>query len=356
MLSSSENIQLDEEFYEHYVFKVDKGQSLVRIDKYLFNLLPNASRTKIQYACKANCVLVNGKPVNANYRVKPLDEIKILLSKPPRDFELIPENIPLDILYEDDYVLVINKPAGMVAHPGAGNYSGTLVNALLYHYKNLPTQRQKLSEDWILERPGLVHRIDKNTSGILVIAKTELALQLLAKDFFEHNIERKYIALVWGNLKEDKGTISGYITRDPANRKIMKLTDDENKGKWSVTHYRVLERFNYLTLVECQLETGRTHQIRVHFKSIKHPLFNDEEYGGKNILYGINSAKYKAFIEKLFSLIPGQALHAASLGFYHPVMLFANNEKRQWFYFEAPLPSGFQEILKALKNYSSNSA
>lgn len=344
------NEGLDEEtYYEHYCFKVDKGQGLVRIDKYLFNLLPNASRTKIQAACKANCVLVNGKAVNPNYKVKPLDEIKILLTKPPKEFKLIPESIPLDILYEDEYVLVINKPAGMVVHPGAGNYTGTLVNALLYHYNNLPTQKQKLSSDWILERPGLVHRIDKNTSGILVVAKTELALQLLAKDFFEHNIERKYIALVWGRLTNKKGTIKGYIGRDPANRKIMKLFDDESKGKWSITHYKVLEEYAYHTLVECTLETGRTHQIRVHFKSIKHPLFNDEEYGGKNILYGVNSSKYKAFIENLFSLLPGQALHAAQLGFFHPI-------KKQWLSFESPLPSGFNELIKKLKDYSSNSA
>ncbi|GIV27894.1 MAG: pseudouridine synthase [Bacteroidia bacterium] len=339
----------EEELYEHHTFKVDKGQSLIRIDKYLFNLLPNASRTKIQTACKANCVLVNGKPVQPNYRVKPNDEIKILLTRPPRDFKLIPENIPLNIIYEDEYILVINKDAGMVVHPGAGNYSGTLVNALLYHYQNLPTQKQKLSEDWILDRPGLVHRIDKNTSGILVIAKTELALQLLAKDFFEHNIERKYIALVWGNLPDKEGTIRGYIGRDPSNRKIMKLYDDETKGKWSVTHYKVLEEFKYFTLVECKLETGRTHQIRVHFKSIKHPLFNDEEYGGKLILYGINSSNYKAFVHSLFELIPGQALHAAYLGFQHPI-------KKQWLSFESPLPSGFQKILEKLRNYSSNSA
>ncbi len=343
------NSDEEDELYEHYQFKVDKGQSFIRIDKYLFNLLPNASRTKIQAACKANCVLVNGKPVQPNYRVKPLDEIKILLTKPPREFKLIPENIPLNIIYEDDYLLVIDKEAGMVVHPGAGNYSGTLVNALLYHYQNLPTQKQKLSEDWILDRPGLVHRIDKNTSGILVIAKTELALQLLAKDFFEHNIERKYIALVWGNLSHKQGTISGYIARDPSNRKIMKLYEDETKGKWSLTHYNVLEEYKYHTLVECKLETGRTHQIRVHFKSIKHPLFNDEEYGGKSILYGVNSSYYKTFIHSLLECIPSQALHAAYLAFQHPI-------KKQWLSFESPLPSGFQKILEKLRDYSSNSA
>lgn len=342
-------LEEEEELYEHHSFKVDKGQSLIRIDKYLYNLLPNSSRTKIQAACKANCVLVNGRPVASNYKVKPLDEIKILLSRPPKEFKLVPENIPLDILFEDEYILVINKPAGMVVHPGAGNYSGTLVNALLYHYNNLPTQKQKLSDDWILDRPGLVHRIDKNTSGILVVAKTEMALQVLTREFFEHNIERKYIALIWGNIKSETGTISGYIGRDPANRKIMKLFDDENRGKWSVTHYKVVERFLYHTLVECTLQTGRTHQIRVHFKSIKHPLFNDEEYGGKNILYGVRSSKYRAFIENLFTLIPGQALHAACLGFFHPI-------KKQWLSFQTPLPVGFQQILEKLRNYSSNSA
>lgn len=339
----------EEEFFEHHHFVVDKRQSFIRIDKYLFNLLPKISRTKIQAACKASCVLVNNKPVRANYKVKPGDSIKILLSRPPSDFQLIPENIPLDILYEDPYVVVINKPAGMVVHPGAGNYTGTLVHALLYHYEHLPVQKQKLSEDWILDRPGLVHRLDKNTSGILVIAKTELALQTLAKDFFEHRIERRYIALVWGRLNDKEGTISGYIGRDPSNRKLMKLFDDESKGKWSVTHYKVLEEFKYHSLVACTLETGRTHQIRVHFKSIKHPLFNDEEYGGKQILYGVRTSKYKAFIENLFAEIPGQALHAAQLGFLHPV-------KKQWCSFEAPLPEGFERILKKLRAYSSNSA
>ncbi len=348
-MENKDYITEEEEFFEHYKFKVNGGQSLIRIDKYLFNLIPNASRTKIQAACKANCVLVNGKSVNPNYKVKPFDEIKILLTKPPKEFKLIPENIPLDILFEDEYILVVNKPAGMVVHPGAGNFSGTLVNALLFHYENLPIQKQKLSNDWILDRPGLVHRIDKNTSGILVVAKTELALQILAKDFYEHNIERKYIALVWGKLPNKTGTISGYIGRDPTNRKIMKLFDDENKGKWSVTYYKVIEEFPYHTLVECQLETGRTHQIRVHFKSIRYPLFNDEEYGGRNILYGVSTAKYKKYINNLFNLIPGQALHARKLGFYHPI-------KKNWLDFEVPIPDGFNSILNKLRNYSSNSA
>ncbi len=342
------NTAEEEAYYEHHTFLADKGQSLIRIDKYLFNLLPNASRTKIQSACKANCILVNDKPVPPNYRVKPLDVIKVLLSRPPKEFQLIPEDIPLDILFEDEYLLVINKPAGMVVHPGAGNFSGTLVNALLFHYDNLPTQKQKLADDWILDRPGLVHRIDKNTSGILVIAKTELALQLLAKDFFEHNIERKYIALVWGKLSPPIGTISGYIGRHPANRKVMKLFEDESKGKWSVTHYKVMEAFLYHTRVECTLGTGRTHQIRAHFQSIKHPLLNDEEYGGKNLLYGVNSAKYKSFIQNLYELIPGQALHAYKLAFSHPI-------KKQWLSFEIPLPSCFEEILMRLRSYSSNS-
>lgn len=344
-MEENKNHTSEDEYYEHYCFNVDKGQSLTRIDKYLFNLLPNTSRTKIQYACKANCVLVNNKPVTPNYKVKPNDEIKILLARPPKEFKLIPENIPLDILYEDEYILVVNKPAGMVVHPGAGNYSGTLVNALLYHYENLPAQKQKLSDDWILDRPGLVHRIDKNTSGVLVIAKTELALQILAKDFFEHNIERKYIALIWGSIKENDGTISAYIGRDPANRKIMKLFDDENKGKWSVTHFKVIEKFQYHTLVECTLETGRTHQIRTHFKCIKHPLFNDEEYGGKNILYGVNTSKYRSFIENLFTLILGQALHAASLAFYHPIT-------KKKLFFETSLPQGFIQIIEKLRSYS----
>ncbi len=341
----TQEYQEEQAFYEHHNFTVDKGQSLLRIDKYLYNHLSNTSRTKIQNACKAECIIVNNISVSANYKVKPFDKISVILAKPPREFELIPENIPLNILYEDNHILVINKPAGMVVHPGAGNYTGTLSNALLFHYQNLPTQKQKLSEDLILDRPGLVHRIDKNTSGLLIVAKSELALQILAKDFYDRNIDRRYLALVWGNLEQDKGTITGFIGRDHKNRKIMNIYDSEIYGKWSVTHYTVIERFKYVTLVECKLETGRTHQIRVHFKSIKHPLFNDEEYGGKNILYGINTGKYKQFIENSFNLIPSQALHAYKMSLTHPIT-------KEHLLFEAPLPKGFSEIIEKWKEFS----
>ncbi|MES2680613.1 MAG: RluA family pseudouridine synthase, partial [Bacteroidota bacterium] len=264
---------------------------------------------------------------------------------PPRSVEVVPENIPLDIVYEDDYIILINKKPGMVVHPAYGNYTGTLVNALAYHYVNLPKTRTKLNNDLFLDRPGLVHRIDKNTSGIIIAAKTELAMVRLAKDFFDRTMDRKYIAICWGDLKEDTGTIVGNVGRDLKNRKVMYVFPEGSEhGKHAVTHYKVLERFGYITLVECKLETGRTHQIRVHFKSIGHPLFNDNEYGGDIILKGLNTAKYKQFIQNCFDLLPRQALHAKTLGIKHPI----TGEK---LFFDSEIPADIQAVLEKWRRY-----
>lgn len=331
--------QEEQDLFEHLRVVVDKGQSLLRIDKFLMLRVENASRSRIQNAIEAGSVLVNDKQVKASYRVKPADTISIVLPHPPRDTEVYPEDIPLDIIYEDEDVLVVNKPAGIVVHPGFNNYSGTLVNALVYHFQQLP---QLPGNDG---RPGLVHRIDKDTSGLLLISRNEFAMSYLAKQFFDHSIARKYIALVWGDLKED-GTITGYIGRSLRDRKIMDIYDDESKGKWSVTHYKVLERFNYVTLIECQLETGRTHQIRAHMQHIGHPLFSDSSYGGDKIVKGTVFSKYKQFIENCFEIMPRQALHAKSLGFEHPVT-------KQRVHFESDLPFDFQSVLEKWRNYVS---
>ncbi|MEJ6979331.1 RluA family pseudouridine synthase [Pedobacter sp. P351] len=332
--------QEEQDLYEHLRVVVDKGQSLLRIDKFLMLRVENASRSRIQNAIETGSVLVNDKQVKASYKVKPADVISIVLPHPPRDTEVYPENIPLDIIYEDDDVLVVNKPAGMVVHPGYNNYTGTLVNGLVYHFQQLP---QLPGNDG---RPGLVHRIDKDTSGLLLISRNEFAMSYLAKQFFDHSITRKYIALVWGDLKED-GTVTGYIGRSLRDRKIMDIYDDESKGKWSVTHYKVLERFNYVTLIECQLETGRTHQIRAHMQHIGHPLFSDASYGGNKIIKGTVFSKYKQFVENCFEIIPRQALHAKSLGFEHPVT-------KQRIHFESDLPADFQAVMEKWRNYVSN--
>lgn len=332
--------QLEQEegdLYEHLKVIVDKGQSLLRIDKFLMARVENSSRNRIQNAIDAENVLVNGKPIKASYKVKPFDEISIVLPHPPRDTEVYPEDIPIDILYEDDDVILVNKNAGMVVHPGFGNWSGTLVNALVFHFNSLP---QLPGNDG---RPGLVHRIDKDTSGLLLISKNEKAMTYLAKQFFDHSITRRYVALVWGDLKED-ATISGYIGRSAKDRKVMDIYDDPEKGKWSVTHYKILERFNYLTLVECQLETGRTHQIRAHFKHIGHPLFSDASYGGDKIRKGTLFAKYKQFVENCFEIMPRQALHAKSLGFMHPT-------KKEYVNFETELPADFKQVIDKWRNY-----
>ena len=326
-----------DELYEHFKLLVDKGQSQVRIDKFLFDRLAHTSRNRIQTAAKAGSILVNTKPVKSNYKVKPLDEISIVLPYPVREFELIAEDIPLTILYEDDYLMVVNKQAGLVVHPGHGNYTGTLVNGLVYHFQNLP--KGKLVEN---HRPGLVHRLDKNTSGVMAIAKTEEALTLLARQFFDRTTERTYNALVWGNVMNEKGTITGHVGRSVRDRKMFMVYEDGSLGKHAVTHYEVLKRYKYVTLIKCKLETGRTHQIRVHLKHIGHTLFNDIDYGGDAILKGTNTANYKSLIEKCFSLIPGQALHAKSLGFEHP-------HTKEWMQFDSELPDGFKDILEKME-------
>lgn len=335
-----EGIKGNEELYEHYRYVVDKGQNLLRIDKYLVNKIENVSRSKIQSAALAGNILVNNKPVKSNYKVKPNDVISIVLTYPPRKMEIIPQDIPINIIYEDNDLMVINKEPGMVVHPGHGNYTGTLINALTYHLKDLPLF--SLGEI----RPGLVHRIDKNTSGLLVIAKTELALNRLAKQFNDRTVDRKYIALVWGNLEKDEGTITGHIDRNPKDRTKMYVIPGGVSGKPAVTHYKVIERIGYVNLVECKLETGRTHQIRVHFQYIKHPLFNDEEYGGKKILKGTTFSKYKQFVQNCFKVLSRHALHAKSLGFIHPV----SGEKM---FFDSEIPNDMTQTITKWRNYIS---
>lgn len=340
---SHEEEQEEQELYEHHHFLADKGQGLLRIDKFLHARIENISRNKIQVTAKAGNVIVNGQPVKPNYKVKPFDDISVVMTHPPREIELLPENIPLDILFEDDDLVVLNKEAGLVVHPGYGNYTGTLVNALVYHFDNLPKQNQ---EDI---KPGLVHRIDKNTSGIMVIAKTEMAQTRMAKMFFDRKINRIYNALAWGDFKEDTGTIEGHIGRSLKNRKVMDVFPDGSYGKSAVTHYKVLERFGYVSLVECKLETGRTHQIRAHFQHIGHPLFNDETYGGDKILRGTTFTRYKQFVTNCFKLLPRHALHAKTLGFKHPI-------KGHDLYFEADLPPDMQQVLDKWRNYAVHKA
>ncbi len=331
----------DDELFEHHAFTVDKGQTPLRIDKYLMNRIENATRNKIQAAAKDGSIYVNDTPVKQNYKVKPYDTIRVLLEHPPYEYLLTPEDIPLDIVYEDDQLLVVNKPAGMVVHPGHGNYSGTLINALVFHFENLPNNSS--------ERPGLVHRIDKDTSGLLVVAKTESAMTNLSKQFFNKTSDREYVALVWGNLTEDSGTIEGHIGRHPKNRlqNTVFEGDDVEKGKPAVTHYKVLERFGYVTLVSCKLETGRTHQIRVHMKHIGHTLFNDERYGGERILKGTTFSKYKQFVENCFKILPRQALHARTLGFEHP-------KTGKWMSFESKIPEDMQTCVEKWRHYAKH--
>ena len=328
----------EEELFEHYRFKADPGQEVIRIDKFLIDRMPNTSRNRVQVAAKSGNILVNEQKVKQNYRVKPGDNVSIVMPYPVREIELIPEDIPLDIHYEDDQLIVINKPSNIVVHPGYGNYKGTLVNALVYHFDHLP----KRSQDYF-GRPGLVHRLDKHTTGLMVIAKTEETLTHLAKQFYDRTTERRYNALVWGDIEED-GTIIGNLGRSPKNRKVMTVFEDETQGKHAVTHYKVLKRFGLVTLVECKLETGRTHQIRVHMKHIGHPLFNDLEYGGDKILKGTRSTSYTRFIENCFELIPGQALHAKTLGFFHPVL-------KKHLQFDSTLPFGFQSVIEKWEKY-----
>lgn len=329
----------DDELYEHFRFEAGKGQQPLRVDKFLMNLVENATRNKIQKAAEAGNIYVNDVPVKSNHKVKSCDIVRVLLEHPPYEYLLEPENIPLDIVFEDDQLLVVNKPAGLVVHPGHGNYSGTLVNALAYHFENLPLNSS--------ERPGLVHRIDKDTSGLLVIAKTELAMAYLTKQFSEKTSEREYVALVWGNVNEDEGRIEGHIGRHPKDRMQNTVYLDGSEGKPAVTHYKVLERFGYVTLVSCKLETGRTHQIRVHMKHIGHTLFNDARYGGDIILKGTTFTKYKQFIDNCFKILPRQALHAKTLGFEHPIT-------KEFMQFEAPIPSDIQECIEKWRTYSKS--
>jgi 23S rRNA pseudouridine1911/1915/1917 synthase len=355
MSSVDEEIEgqgLDEEqgLYEHHHIKVEKGQVTMRLDKFIMIRVANTTRTKVQNACDAGMILVNGKPTKSSYQIKPLDEISIMLTVPPRNIDIIPENIPIDITYEDDYLLIVNKKPGMVVHPAYGNYTGTLVNALAYHFDNLPTTKTKLNNDLYLERPGLVHRIDKNTSGIIIIAKTELAMTRLAKDFFDRTMDRKYIAICWGELKADEDTIVGNVGRDLRDRKKMfTFPEGSEHGKHAVTHYKVIERLGYVTVVECKLETGRTHQIRVHFKSIGHPLFNDNEYGGDAILKGQNTGKYKQFIQSCFELLPRQALHAKTLGITHPI----TGKK---LFFDSEIPADMQGVIEKFRKFMKDNS
>lgn len=326
----------ENDLYEHFRFVVDKGQALLRIDKFLMGRIQNASRNKIQNAAHAGNILVNESPVKPNYKVKPLDVISILLAYPPRDTTIVPENIPLNVVYEDTELLVINKEAGMVVHPGHGNYTGTLVHALAYRFQHegIPIE----------EGPYLVHRIDKDTSGLLLVAKNELSQSILARGFFEHKVDRKYVALVWGDFADDEGRIEGHIGRSLRDRLVMDVFPDGKYGKEAVTHYKVLKRFHYVTLVECTLETGRTHQIRAHMQHIGHPLFNDGRYGGNEILKGTTFSKYKQFINNCFEILPRQALHAKSIGFKHPVT-------GKEMYFETELPADMAAVLAKWENY-----
>ena len=330
-----------DELFEHHRFVASKGQEPLRVDKFLMNFIENATRNKIQQAAKQGNIWVNNNPVKQNYKVKAGDEIKVLFEHPPYEFLLQPEAIALDIVFEDEELLVVNKPAGMVVHPGHGNYSGTLINALVYHFENLPTNSSN--------RPGLVHRIDKDTSGLLVVAKTEQAMTHLAKQFFDKTREREYVALVWGNVKEDSGTIEGHIGRSPKNRLQMTVFPEGDHGKEAITHYKVLERLGYVTLVSCRLETGRTHQIRAHMKHIGHTLFNDERYGGDKILKGTTFTKYKQFVENCFKILPRQALHAKTLGFLHP----KSNAKLT---FDSELPQDMAECIEKWRNYSKHTS
>ncbi|NDV83937.1 RluA family pseudouridine synthase [Bacteroides sp. 51] len=329
------------ELYEHFRVVVDKGQAMTRIDKYLFERIVNASRNRIQKAAEAGCVMANGKAVKSNYKVKPLDVITLMMDRPRYENEIIPEDIPLDIVYEDEALMVINKPAGLVVHPGHGNYTGTLVNAIAWHLKD------NLDYDANDPQVGLVHRIDKDTSGLLVVAKTPDAKTSLGLQFFNKTTRRRYRALVWGIVEEDSGTIVGNIARNPRDRMQMAVFSDPEIGKHAVTHYNVIERIGYVTLVECILETGRTHQIRVHMKYIGHVLFNDERYGGHEILKGTHFSKYKQFVNNCFDICPRQALHAMTLGFKHPV----TGEEVD---FTSPLPEDMTLLIDKWRGYISN--
>ena len=341
MKQSNEFSETAIELHQHYAFTVEKGQQPLRIDKYLMNFVENATRNKIQAAAKGGSIFVNDVAVKSNYKVKPFDQIRVLFEYPPYENLLVPEDIPIDIVYEDDDLLVVNKAPGLVVHPGHGNYSGTLINALTFHFENLPNNSSN--------RPGLVHRIDKDTSGLLVVAKTELAMAHLSAQFKAKTSEREYIALVWGNIDLDEGIIEGNIGRHPKNRlqNTVYLDDESEKGKPAVTHYKVIQRLGYVTLVSCRLETGRTHQIRVHMKHMGHTLFNDERYGGERILKGTTFTKYKQFVDNCFKTLPRQALHAKTLGFVHP----KTKEKMS---FTTEMPMDMQTCIEKWQTYSNH--
>jgi len=329
-------IEEESELFEHHRFIVDLGQNLLRIDKFLFNRIESVSRSKIQSAADAGNILVNSKSVKSSYKVKPSDIVSIVMSHPPREIEILPEDIPLNIAYEDDDILVVNKAAGMVVHPGFGNYTGTLLNALAFHFEKSGNSEIK---------PYLVHRIDKDTTGVLLVAKNEFSQAKLSKLFYDHNIDRKYNALVWGDFEEDEGTVVGNIGRSLKNRKVMTVFPDGEYGKTAITNFKVIERFRYVTLIECILETGRTHQIRAHMKYLGHPLFNDETYGGNEIIKGTTFTKYKQFINNCFKLIPRQSLHAKFLGFKHPVT-------GKYMEFNSELPTDMAEVIDKWRKYS----
>ena len=332
-------IENNDELFEHFSFLADKGQEPVRVDKFLMNRIENVTRNKIQKAAKSGYIFSNENPVKQNYKVKPGDNIKVMFHHPPYENLIIGEKIDIDIIYEDNDILVVNKPPNQVVHPGHGNYSGTLLNGLIYHNENLPENRDG--------RPGLVHRIDKDTSGLLVVAKSDIALTKLSEQFFHKTIDRKYLAIVWGTPLPEQGTIDKYLSRDKKNRMIMSVPVDEDIGKRAITHYKVVEKLGYVSLIECELETGRTHQIRAHMKHIGNPIFNDQRYGGDKILKGTIFNKYKQFVENCFKLLPRQALHAKTLSFNHP----RTNERLA---FETELPNDFKSCFEKWKNYSKN--
>ena len=332
-------IENNDELFEHFSFLADKGQEPVRVDKFLMNRIENATRNKIQKAAKSGYIFSNENPVKQNYKVKPGDIIKVMFHHPPYENLIVGEKIDIDIIYEDNDILVVNKPPNQVVHPGHGNYSGTLLNGLIYHNENLPENRDG--------RPGLVHRIDKDTSGLLVVAKSDIALTKLSEQFFHKTIDRKYLAIVWGTPSPEQGTIDKYLSRDKKNRMIMSVPVDEDIGKRAITHYKVVEKLGYVSLIECELETGRTHQIRAHMKHIGNPIFNDQRYGGNKILKGTIFNKYKQFVENCFKLLPRQALHAKTLSFNHP----RTNERLA---FETELPNDFKSCFEKWKNYSKN--
>lgn len=340
-LDDIEPVGEDAQLYEHFRVVVDKGQTPVRVDKYLFERLVNASRNRIQKAADAGFIMANGRPVKSSYKIKPLDVLTVMMDRPRYENDIIPEDIPLDIVYEDNDLLVVNKPAGLVVHPGCGNYHGTLVNAIAWHLRDNPNY------DPNDPGVGLVHRIDKDTSGLLVVAKTPDAKTSLGLQFFNKTTQRKYNALVWGIIDQDNGTIEGNIARNPKDRMQMAVFSDPNIGKHAVTHYHVLERLGYVTFVECVLETGRTHQIRVHMKHIGHPLFNDERYGGNEILKGTTFSKYKQFVQNCFDICPRQALHARTLGFVHP-------RTGEQMFFTSELPDDMTRLLDKWRTYISN--